>query len=167
MTGRTRLLLAHTVTGQVVGELPLVGLPTWARELNAYGSISAQVGLYPDLDSDMRERLATEAYRWTLVLAHGNWIAQAGVYYHLVTDESAHVATVTGMGIWELLAKKRLLEYAGKEITASDADIVFSATSADLAQRNLSLHSVARRLVEISVGGGTILSLPVVLPDPV
>jgi len=63
-----RLLVAHTITGQVVDELPLVNVPTWARELNTAGQLdSAQISLYPQLADDTRQRLI-EPYRWTLAL---------------------------------------------------------------------------------------------------
>jgi hypothetical protein len=162
-----RLLVAHTITGQVVDELPLVNVPTWARELNTAGQLdSVKISLYPQLADDTRQRL-NEPYRWTLALVRDGWIAQAGPYYMAAPDEESRTASLSAMPMWEFLSRKRLAEYAGKEITAADADIVFKPDSADPANQNLTLHSVARRMVEISTTGSDQLALPIALPDPV
>jgi hypothetical protein len=77
------------------------------------------------------------------------------------------------VGIWDLLTRKRLLvtgDVNGTSIKTSSADVVFGpgptspkGTPIPLANRNLSLHTIAKRLVEISIAR-TNAALPIVLP---
>ncbi len=166
-----RLAVANTLTGQVVGDLPFTAVPTWSRVLNGSGTLTGvSVPLNPtQLDSDMKQRLQ-EPWRWTVLWCYGNTVLQAGILSSPTVDDTqkpsvASLATVT---LWEFLTRKRLVLTPGQNVGTAAANVVFSPTSPDTANRNLSLHSIARRLVELATNNGDpTYRLPIVLPDTI
>ncbi|WP_190824687.1 hypothetical protein [Saccharopolyspora pogona] len=164
--GGHRLLLANTVTGQVHAELPMGNqVPTWQRQLNNTGSLTAQVSLSPRLDDDTYTML-TEPWRWTVVYAYGNSILQAGLLTGFDFDDmQGFSATVRTATLWEFLGKKALVAYCGAGQSVTQADVIFSPTSPDLANRSLSWGSVAARLVGIYLANAGQYALPIRLPD--
>lgn len=171
MTGPSghRLLLANSITGRVHVELPIAAVPTWLRQLNAPGSLSAQVALYPRVDEDTMGMLY-EPWRWTVLHVYGGSIMQAGMLTGFDFDDTAGVsATLRTATLWEYLSKKALVVYrtAGPGTPITGADVVFSADSPDPANRSLSWGSVAARLVGIYLANAGAHGLPIRLPDPV
>lgn len=161
-----RLALAETVTGKVIVDLPFVGTPSWQREINASGKLSGVgVRLWPRLERDTLTALDSD-WRYTLLWCRGEQILQAGMLVGEDADDSDWTTSLSTVTLWDFFTKKRLVEYPGKEITAADADVIFSATSPDPRNQNLSWGSVARRLVEISITGDPTLVLPIALPEP-
>lgn len=162
-----RLLLANSITGQIHRELPLGGqVPSWQRQLNNPGSLTAQISLSPRLDEETFTMLG-EAWRWTVVHAYGGSIMQAGLLVGLDADDTqGFTATLRTATLWEFLAKKALVLYGGKALTDPAADVVFSASSPDRANRSLSWGSVAARLVGIYLANAGQWGLPILLPDP-
>lgn len=165
-----RLCIADTRTGQVMADLPFTGTPSWSRQINAAGALSnVTVPLYPTLDSDTLTYMDSD-WRYTLIWAYGHRILQAGLITGETVDDSQNpaVSTLSTMTVWDLLSKKRPILNMGHAITDAAADVVFSSTSPDPANQNLSWGSVARRLVQIgtSYDGDPAYSLPIVLPDP-
>lgn len=161
-----RLCLANTITGQVVADLPIgPRMPTWLRQINAPGTFTPQSPLSPALDPDVAEMI-NEPYKWTVVWAYGNAILQAGLLITYGVDDTQQPPSIqfNTMPMWDFLTKKRLARYPGKQITDPAADIVFSATSPDPANQNLSWGSVAARLVQIATSGGPSYTLPIVTP---
>lgn len=162
-----RLAVANTVTGQIVGDLPFTAVPTWARMLNGSGTLSGvSVPLNPTrLDSDMAQRLR-EPWRWTILWCYGQTILQAGILSSVTVDDTQKpsVASLATTTMWEFLTRKRLVVTPGQDIGTAAANVVFGPTSPDGANRNLSLHSIARRLVELATVNPT-YQLPIVLPN--
>jgi len=163
-----RLAVANTITGQIVGDLPFTAVPTWSRVLNGSGTLTGvAVPLNPTrLDSDMAQRLR-EPWRWTVLWCYGQTILQAGLLSSASVDDTQKptVASLTTTTLWDFLTRKRLVVTPGQDIGTSAADVVFSPTSPDTANRNLSLHSIARRLVELTLNTDPTYSLPRILPD--
>lgn len=162
-----RLLLANTITGKVHAELPLgAQTPTWQRVLNAPGMLSSSISLSPRLDDDLWQML-NETWRWTVVHAYGNQLLQAGLLAGFEFDDSqGFAATLRTATIWEFLSKKALVGYRGQPLSSTAADVVFSATSPDPANRNLSWGSVAARLVGIYLANAGAWGIPIILPAP-
>ncbi len=166
-----RLAVANTVTGQVVGDLPFTTVPTWSRVLNGSGTLTGvAVSLNPtQLDSDMTQRLR-EPWRWTVLWCYGQTILQAGMLSQVAVDDTGKPTTggITTVTLWEFLTRKRLVLTPGQDVGTAAANVVFSPTSPDTANRNLSLHSIARRLVELAtINGDPTYRLPIVLPDTI
>jgi len=164
-----RLAVANTVTGQIVGDLPFTAVPTWARTLNGSGTLSGvSVPLNPtQLDSDMAQRLR-EPWRWTILWAYGGTILQAGILSSVTVDDTQKpsVASLATTTVWEVLTRKRLVVTPGQDVGTDAANVVFGPTSPDTANQGLSLHSIARRLVELATARPT-YQLPIVLPDTI
>jgi hypothetical protein len=164
-----RLLLADTVTGGVVAELPIATPPTWQRVINGAGSLSATVMLQPRIDDDTLQMLR-EPWRWTLVYSYGTAILQAGILNGIVVDDTQHPATaqLTTVTMWDYMGKKALALYERQpvDITATTSDIVFGAASPDVGNQGLSWGSVAVRLVQIwQYYAAGPYSPPLLLPD--
>lgn len=164
-----RLAVANTVTGQIVGDLPFTAVPTWSRVLNGSGTLSGvAVPLNPvQLDSDMAQRLR-EPWRWTVLWCYGQTILQAGILSSATVDDTQKpsVASLNTTTVWEFLTRKRLVVTPGQDVGTDAANVVFSTTSPDGANGGLSLHSIARRLVELAtVNGDPTYQLPLILPD--
>jgi hypothetical protein len=147
-----RLLLAETVSGQVVADLPIAAPPSWSRQINGSGSLSATVALAPRLDDDTLQMLR-EPWRWTLAYAYGSIILQAGMVAQVSVDDSQQppTAAITTTTLWDYLDKKALAIYEQRSGGASVAtgDIVFGPASTDPGNTALSWASVAARLVWI------------------
>lgn len=164
-----RLAVANTRTGQMVGDLPFTAAPTWSRALNGSGTLSGvSVPLNPtQLDADMAQRLR-EPWRWTVLWCYGATILQAGILSSVTVDDTQKpsVASLNTTTLWEFLTRKRLVVTPGQDIGTAAANVVFSPTSPDIANKGLSLHSIARRLVELAtVNGDPTYRLPLILPD--
>ncbi len=164
-----RLAVANTRSGQVVGDLPFTAAPTWSRVLNGSGTLSGvSVPLNPTrLDADMAQRLQ-EPWRWTVLWCYGSAILQAGILSSVTVDDTQKpsVASLGTTTVWEFFTRKRLVVTPGQDIGTSA--VVFGPTSPDTANRNLSLHSIARRLVELAtINGDPTYSLPIILPDTI
>lgn len=167
MAIHARLFVANGVTGQIVGDLPFSGVPTWSRQLNDVGALSATVPLFQtSLGPDMLQRLR-EPWRWIVGYSEGSSIRQMGYLVSAAYDETQNppTATLTTKSMWDLLNSKRRVMNPGTQLQNANADVIFSATSTDPANQNLSLQGIARRLVEIATAGN--LDLPVILPDAI
>jgi len=164
-----RLAVANTVTGQVVGDLPFTAVPTWSRVLNGSGTLTGvAVPLNPtQLDADMKQRLR-EPWRWTVLWCYGQTILQAGILSSGTVDDTQKpsVAALNTTTLWEFFTKKRLVLTPGQDLGTTAANVVFGPTSPDTANRNLSLHSIARRLVELATAPST-YQLPIILPNTI
>lgn len=165
-----RLCVADTVTGVVQFDLPTpTAAPSWTRQISDAGQLGAAIPLAPRLDDDTLTRLQ-QNQRNTLLWCYGNGILQGGVIYDTVGDDSQEPPTlqISTDTIWEFLTKKRYVRNLGKDLTDPAGDVIFSATSPDPANRLLSWGSVARRVVEITLGTTVDprYALPILLPDP-
>lgn len=159
-----RLFVASTVTGQIVGDVPFSGTPSWDSGINVTGRLEVQVplgggsaaeggiaktDLWPYLDY----------WRWSWGLAYDAYICQCGplVTYQFSDEAGPPTVRIGCTGLWGLFTNKRLLINpawtAGTPITDTSADTVLT---------DLTLHSIARRLVsnDLTRNG----SLPIVLP---
>jgi len=166
-----RLAVANTVTGQIVGDLPFTTVPTWSRVLNGSGTLTGvAVPLNPiRLDSDMKQRLQ-EQWRWTILWCYGQTILQAGILSSVTVDDTQKptVASLGATTLWEFLTKRRLVLTPGADIGTAAANVVFGPTSPDTANNKLSLHSIARRLVElVTVNANPADRLPLILPNTI
>jgi hypothetical protein len=149
----------RTRTGEIVQRLPLVGTPRWESGLNLTGMWSVQVSLDERLVSKQSLRQLTESWYWSWAIVQGGSVFQAGPVTSSSYQDGNDYVTVNGMGLWALYKQKRILINAGRasvsNINAQDADFAFGpGTESEhgapipLARRNLSLHTIIKRLLE-------------------
>lgn len=168
----------RTRTGRVVQWLPVVGLPRWESGLNITGSWQVQVSLDPSLLSKMELSQLIEPWQWSWAIVQGSHIHQAGpVVTEDFSDDGGNYTTVSGVGLWGLYMKKRVLAKGNRTFYArmdnTDADLAFGPGTVSekgipipVSNRNLSLHTIMKRLFEneqLKPGG----ALPITLPGDI
>lgn len=165
-----------TRTGVVFDWLPIVDIPRWERGINIAGSWSVNVALDTRyITRDRLNKLTSPKWYWSFGICQGTRLFQAGpVVSEDFNDDGSNQTTFTGGGLWRLLTDKRVLVNASRPsvsgIAVIEADVAFgTGTTSDkggpipVANRNISLHTICKRLVEneLAKSGGT---LPISLP---
>jgi hypothetical protein len=151
-----RLFAADTVTGRIIEDIPFVGYPQWTYGLNQAGSLQPKVPI--GAIDKARLRALTDYWRISWGFAWGHHIWQCGpVVTRRFSDvDGPPVLDVGCAGIWSLFSTKRVLAnpaWTGTNIADPDADTTLTG---------LSLHTIAKRLVQNDMTrNGT---LPIVLP---
>jgi len=164
----------ETRTGRVVARVPYLGTPRWSCGLLATGDWNVTVKLGADgMDKELLEGL-TDPFRFSLAVSQGSRVWQAGPMVSEDYNDGDNATTLGGGGLKKLLDDKRVLvnplrpTLAG--VTVAAADVAFGPGATNdigsiipAANRNLSLHTIFKRVLEIvtSAPGG---NLPLVLP---
>lgn len=156
-----RLFAASTVTGQIVADVPFVGVPRWDYRLNTSGSLTVSVPLDAISAAELDE--LTTPWRWSWGLAWGEHILQAGpVVTDRYTDQEGPPVVEVGCGgLWHLLHRWLLVNSAwaeGQNVADPAADVVLT---------NRTLRQIGRDLVAGNLARPG-HSVPIVLPatDP-
>jgi len=166
----------ETRTGRVVATVPYVGQPTWSFGINQAGAWSVTVPLdNPEVDPDWLSGI-TDPWRFSWAICQGSKIWQAGPV--IPEDyQGGTQTTISGGGLWKLLSDKRVLVNPSRATLAGvnqpDADIAFGpgdtseiGSPIPSANRNLSLHTIAKRIMQI-ITAATAGDLPIVYPDDI
>lgn len=109
-------LVYFTVTGQVIGEIPLTGIPQWTQQINADGSWSIQTLIGPDDRSSGLSkadiRAITDPWRCSIAICWGtgssnsDYVCQAGpITARQLMTEQPPVLQIGGTGAWPLFRK--------------------------------------------------------------
>lgn len=151
-----RVFVAETVTGRIIEDVPFVGNPQWTYGLNSAGSLQVSVPIGAIDKADLRGLL--DYWRLSWGIARGGHIFQCGpVVTHAFTDnEGPPTIQIGAAGIWSLFSTKRVLAnpaWVGTNLAEAAADVELS---------DLSLHTIAKRLVQNDMTRNG--NLPVVLP---
>lgn len=156
-----RLFVASTRTGQIVADMPWVGVPRWEYRLNTAGSLTCAIPVEA-VDKSTLDELCTP-WRWTWGWAWGSHILQAGpVVTDRYTDQEGPATVDVGCGgLWHLLTRRVLVNAAwseGLDVASAVADVVLTGRT---------LRQIARDLVSGDLTR-TGHSLPIALPanDP-
>lgn len=154
-----RLFCASTVTGDIVADIPWVGLPRWEYRLNSAGSLTASVPVDAMDLADFDE--LTSSWRWSWGWAVGSYILQAGP---VITDRCPDVAgPVTAEvgcgGLWSLEMRRALINptwVEGQNVAETDRNFTLKT-----------LRQIAKEMVQGDLAR-TGHSLPIVFPadDP-
>lgn len=174
------VLAYETRTGRVAGSIPFVGVPRWSAGLSTPGAWSVTValggsGISPDLLDGLAE---PQVFSWAI--CQGSRIWQAGPVVGESYSDGQSNTTVSGTGLWGFLTNKRLLVNPARAtlagVGAADADVAFAPTSATnvseigtpipAGNRDLSLHTIAKRIVQ-TIEGAAGGDLPIVYPDDI
>lgn len=137
-------LLYSSISGAVIGELPLAEEPNWSRQLNGSGSISvktiAGAAGVPAVSS-LREYSAGLKYGVALVWNKSNWISTLGPIVSASYDDGSDSVQFGAVDMWGMLNRRVLANSAwtpGTRITDTSADIIYP---------NSSLHDIAIGIV--------------------
>lgn len=164
----------ETRTGRVVARVPYLGSPRWSCGLLDAGMWSVSVKLGADgMAKDLIEGL-TDPWRFSVAVSQGSRIWQAGPMVTETYNDGDNFTSIGGGGIKKLLDDKRVLVNPARAtlygVNTAAADVAFGPNATNdigsiipAANRNLSLHTIFKRILEIitSAPGG---DLPLVLP---
>ncbi|ALG06857.1 hypothetical protein [Kibdelosporangium phytohabitans] len=169
-----RVFITDTRTGRVVDDLPYLDTPRYEYGINTAGGWGIRVPIGDTLSAQDLDELS-DPWRFSIGVAIGNHIAQMGplVGESYNDDDGLAVVDLSGGGIWNYLTTKRLLvtgDVNGTTIKTAAADVVFGpgatspkGTPIPPANQNLSLHTIAKRMLQISMAR-TNGALPILLP---
>lgn len=154
-----RLFVAETVTGKIIRDVPFVGNPPWSYGLNMAGALAPTVPIGAIDKAALRALL--DYWRLSWGLSWGSYIWQCGpvVTYRYDDVDGPPVLNVGCAGIWSLFSTKRVVanpSWTGLNIADADADTTLTS---------LSLHTIAKRLVQNDMTRNG--NLPIVLPSDI
>lgn len=163
--------LYNTVTGTVIGYMPISANPTWLQQINDDGSWTIQTQVTDEDGGGLTKKQLwynTDEWRFSLAICYGNgtrpgdYICQAGpIVSSQAIQESPPVLQFGGTGLWGLLRATMMLNSAWPGVSVNftgGADVTFNGTLRDIAIQILST-AVARNPMPIDIptvsGGGT------------
>lgn len=152
--------MCSTVTGQIVGDIPFIGTPSWSFGVDLDGSWGVTVRISDVGKAYLLSLLDMWRYSWGI--AWGGMLMQCGPATAAnIPDDANGTAQIAGTGIWGLLTAKRLVISSAWSPSTPVTDPV-----ADVNIGPTSLHTIAKRLVleDLSRTGH---DLPIVLPDDI
>jgi hypothetical protein len=153
-----RVFIGNMVTGRITADLPAAS-HSWGVRLNAAGPLDLTTrALSEELRaSDLRNLTAPK--KNYLAVAYGTTILEAGPIWKRDYNARTGVLKLGAEGLWSILDKVKALNWA--QITAGTP-----ATRSSLDLTGLSLGSIAREIVRLSIfGNPDNPGLPIILPD--
>lgn len=151
-----RLFAVNTVTGHVIDDIPFVGAPQWTYGVNQTGSLQVTIPIGAIEKSQLRALVDYWRISWGLAWGHHIWQCGPVVTYRYSDVDGPPVLNVGCAGIWSLFSTKRVIAnpaWGGANIADEAADVTLST---------LSLHTIAKRLVQHDMTRNG--ALPIVLP---
>lgn len=164
-----KVIVFETVSGRIhTDDLPVVGVPQFSRQINQIGSISITVQLgNTDVPPASSLRAMLAPWRFSLGVARGTIITQAGPITDIQVSATNQQVTISAVGIWGLL-KSRLLVTPSHTITpTSSGSTLDLGPSGDTVYTNMALHDIAAHLVSDNLSRGTTWALPIDVPTDV
>ena len=162
MTSNYYALVYFTVTGQIIDEIPLVGIPQWLQQINADGSWSIQTQIGPDdgTSGPTRAHLrgVTDAWRHSIAICWGtgstsDYVCQAGpLVARQLMSEQPPILQLGGTGLWPLFRKIMNVAstWNGNLLSTSDANTTYTSSLQGIASLMLS-NAVARQSIPIDI----------------
>lgn len=143
--------LCNTVTGKISTFFPPSKV-SWGMRLNGPGPIQATLKVTAEELRNVELRLATMALRQSLGIAYDGQILECGPIWQQDYDAEKEELALTASGIWSILDTRKALpgNAPGAALASTDTATV-KPTEATLNMTNLSLGSIARELVRVSI----------------
>lgn len=141
MHSQWRVLVAETLTGDIIADIVPRDLPAFTRAITDKGAWTVNVIPHDRHNQHLDLHALTDVGRYSWVVAYGNYICQAGPVTTYQYDENTHNLSVSGTGLQGLFARRVVRNVNG-------GNTAITHTSQDLSYTNLTLASVARNLVE-------------------
>lgn len=156
-----RVFVGDTITGNIIVDLP-VSDQKWGIRLNDCGPIDATVPLNSKEALRINMRLVTEPIRMFMGVSYGDRILEAGPIWQRSYSPGDDTMKVNALGMWSIFDHRKALQ--GLMLKPGAA-----VTRSAIKLKNLSLGSIARELVRISLkdnpypGGDLNIVLPPVV----
>ncbi|KUM41194.1 hypothetical protein [Arthrobacter sp. EPSL27] len=171
--------LCNTVTGEISAFFPPSKV-SWGMRLNGPGPIQASLKVNSEELRNIEVRLATMALRQSLGIAYNGQILECGPIWTQDYDAEREELALTASGLWSVFDTRKVLPGNAPSVAMTAQDWLANwwrynwgpPNSVEIKLRNLSLGSIARELVRISIqdnpftrpDGSNAGSLNIVLP---
>lgn len=161
-----QVMVFQTVTGRIVNnDLPVVGIPSFERQINQPGSISISILVGdPSVPDSATLRSFLTPLRYSLAIVYGTYIAQAGPIMSNTFDDSTGQLRVDAGGLWALLNHRAVVNPSVVLAPTKTGKYLDVSSSNDTNYTSVALHDVAAHLVADSIGR-TNGALPVDIPS--
>lgn len=153
--GTWRVMVAETVTGNILADVTPRDLPAFSRALTDKGSWTVNVLPEDPANRNLDFHSYTDAGRFSWLIMCDEFVAQAGPVFTYQFDDNTRNLSVSGTGIQGLFDRRVLRNPSGT------TDIVH--VSNDLTLNNFSLRGIAREVVIATlaqVGYGLPIDVP-------
>jgi hypothetical protein len=150
-----RVMVAETVTGNIVADVTPRDLPSFSRKITDKGSWTVNVEPEERGNAHLDLHSYTDAGRYSWLVLCDSYVLQAGPCVTYQFDENTRNLSVSGTGIQGLFARRVLRNPTG---TTNIVD-----TSNDLTFTNFTLRGIAREIVNANLtqsGYGLPLDVP-------
>ncbi|QNO12679.1 minor tail protein [Arthrobacter phage Snek] len=146
-----QVFLANTVTGRVTAFFPPSKV-SWGMRLNAAGPVQASLKLTAAEVRNLDVRMATMVLHQSLGISYNGTILECGPIWSQDYDADAEELALTASGLWSIFDLRKALPGNAPGASMSTAQApTKKPTDAVLAPKNLSLGSIARELVRVSI----------------
>lgn len=156
----------ETVTGRIVlNDLPYVGQPSFSRQINQQGSLSLRL-VVGDISTPPATTLRSifTPWRFSVGLAWNDFIVQAGPIITSQFDDVNRILSVTAGGIWRLLSRRVIVNPSPALNPTNGVTLLDMGSAYDELIGPVSLHTIAKTLVQRSCTRSTGFSLPIDYP---
>lgn len=177
-----QVFLCNTVTGKITTFIPPSKV-SWGMRLNGPGPVQASIKVTAEELRNVEIRLATMALRQSLGIAYNGQILECGPIWLQDYNADTEELALTASGLWSILDVRKALQGLAPgpahDATEWHAGYVANGwlqpTASSISMNDLSLGSIARELIRISIednpftrpDGSNAGALNIVLPDVV
>lgn len=146
-----QVFLANTVTGKVTAYFPPSKV-SWGVRLNGAGPITASIKVTAKEVANLDIRNATLPLMQSLGVSYDGEILECGPIWQRDYDADAETLNLTASGLWSIFDTRKALpgNAPGAALRSTDTATV-KPSSAKISLSGLSLGSIARELVRISI----------------
>ncbi|WP_134664018.1 hypothetical protein [Amycolatopsis sp. CFH S0078] len=155
--GDWRVMVAETVTGNLLADVTPRDLPSFSRKLTDKGQWTVNVVPDDPSNAGLDFQSLTDAGRFSWLIMYGTVVVQAGPTFTHTYDENTRTLSVSGTGVQGLFDRRVLRNSTGHTAIVN--------TSEDLTISNKSLRGIAREIVAANLAQ-TGFGLPIDLPAP-
>lgn len=157
-----RVLVAETLTGQILADVVPKTMPTFTRALTDTGAwgVDVLIGAFANSTVDFHAYTRPGKYSW--IIAHGNYIVQAGPVTTYQFDDATSTLSVSGSGLLGVFDHRVVRNPVG---SANDPVAAIVNESEDLTYAGLSLPGIAAALIRDNLTQPG-FALPLEVPEP-
>lgn len=139
-----RVLVAETLTGQILADVVPSAEPSYTRALTNTGEWGVDVPIGASVNSTVDFHTWTQAGKYTWIIAYGDYIVQAGPVTTYQFDDASAMLSVSGAGLLSVFDHRVVRNPRGSE---NDPVAAIVNESEDLHYTGLSLRGIAAALI--------------------
>lgn len=155
--GDWRVMVAATVTGNIVADIQPRDLPSFSRKLNDKCSWTINALPEDKANAHIDFHAYTDAGKYSWIVLHDDFVVQAGPIWTFQYDENTRNLSCSGTGIQGLFDRRVLRNPTG---TASNIVHVNN----DLILNNFTLRGIAREIINANLTQTGGYALPIDVP---